>query len=101
MALRILTCAAVLLGTAGVTVWSMREQPVLQRQPVDAGPPVLATTSVSMTEAIRMVERKFRARVVRTETRQEGGHTIYVMRLLSESGHVWTVRVDAANGSIH
>lgn len=96
MALRVLGCAALLLGAAGVVVWPMREQPVMMAQPQGH-----ATAPVSMTQAVKMVERKFRARVVRTETRQEGGRTVYVMRLLSESGRVWTVRVDAANGSIH
>ncbi len=47
-----------------------------------------------------MVEKKFKARVVRTETRNEGNHKVYVLRLLNEAGRVWTVRVDASNGSV-
>jgi uncharacterized membrane protein YkoI len=37
---------------------------------------------------------------VKAETERENGHTVYVLRLLNESGRVWTVRVDAANGAL-
>jgi uncharacterized membrane protein YkoI len=47
-----------------------------------------------------MVEQRFHARVVKTQTQQDNGHTVYVMRLLDDSGKVWTVRVDAASGSV-
>jgi uncharacterized membrane protein YkoI len=58
------------------------------------------TTVVSMDEAVKMVEQRFRARVVKAETHREGEHTVYVLRLLNESGRVWTVHVDAASGAI-
>ena len=48
-----------------------------------------------------MVERRFKARVVRTEVRKEGDRKIYVLRLLNDAGRVWTVRVDAASGSVN
>ncbi|MBK7250337.1 MAG: PepSY domain-containing protein [Gammaproteobacteria bacterium] len=44
------------------------------------------------------MERQFGARVVRAETREDRGRTVYVLRLLSPDGRVWTVRVDAQSG---
>jgi uncharacterized membrane protein YkoI len=38
--------------------------------------------------------------VVKAEAEQENGHKVYVLRLLSEAGRVWTVRVDAASGAL-
>jgi uncharacterized membrane protein YkoI len=55
---------------------------------------------MSLDQAVSMVEKRYKARVVRTETRQEGNRKIYVLRLLNDAGRVWTVRVDAASGSI-
>ena len=60
----------------------------------------MASAGVSMDQAVRMVEERFHARVVKTQTEQGNGHTVYVMRLLNDSGKVWTVRVDAASGSV-
>jgi uncharacterized membrane protein YkoI len=65
-----------------------------QQQPTTLGP------SVSLDEAVKMAEQRFKARVVRAEAQQDSGHTIYVLRMLNESGRVWTVRVDASNGSV-
>jgi len=75
-------------GAAGGTVYAAPAQAA-------AG---LAT--VSMDQAVKMVEQRFRARVVKAETQKEGGRTVYVLRLLDDSGKVWTVHVDAASGSI-
>lgn len=55
---------------------------------------------MSMDQAVKMAEQRFHARVVKAGTEQENGHTVYVLRLLDESGRVWTVRVDAANGAL-
>lgn len=66
-------------------------------------PPARATTAgsaVSMDQAVKMVERRFHARVVKAETERDNGRTLYVLRLLSDSGRVWTVRVDAADGAV-
>jgi uncharacterized membrane protein YkoI len=68
-----------------------------------AAPPdkvVAATGGVSMDQAVKMAEQRYKARVVRAETQRDGVHTIYVLKLLNEAGHVWTVRVDATNGVI-
>ena len=67
--------------------------------------PALAAGSgspVSMDQAVRMVEERFQARVVKAETEKDGGRTVYALRLyIKSSGKVWTVHVDAADGSIH
>lgn len=62
--------------------------------------PVALAAGVSMDQAVKMAEQRFKARVVRAEAQQNGGHTIYVLRMLNESGRVWTVRVDASNGAV-
>ena len=61
---------------------------------------VLAQGGISLNQAISMVERRFKARVVRSDVRQEGGRTIYVLRLLDDSGNAQVVRVDAQTGAI-
>ena len=61
---------------------------------------VLADSGMSLDQAVSMVEKRFNARVVRTEVRNEGDRKIYVLRLLNDAGRVWTVRVDASNGSV-
>jgi uncharacterized membrane protein YkoI len=55
---------------------------------------------LSMGQAVRMVEQRFGARVVRAGTEQQDGRTVYVLRVLDRSGRVFTVRVDAASGRI-
>jgi uncharacterized membrane protein YkoI len=56
---------------------------------------------VSMEQAVKLVEREYRARVVKAETQKSGPHTTYVLKLLNDSGRVWTVHVDAASGAVH
>jgi uncharacterized membrane protein YkoI len=60
----------------------------------------VAAAGVSMDQAVKMAEQRFKARVVRAESQHDGVRTVYVLKLLNEAGHVWTVRVDAANGAI-
>jgi uncharacterized membrane protein YkoI len=64
------------------------------------GRPVARVAGVSLDQAVRMAEQRFKARVVRAESQQNSGHTIYVLRMLNESGRVWTVRVDASTGNM-
>ena len=52
-----------------------------------------------MEQAVRLAQRRFRARVVRAETEMQGGRTIYVLRMLDDTGRVFAVRVDAASGA--
>jgi uncharacterized membrane protein YkoI len=61
---------------------------------------VATASSVSMDQAVKMAEQHFKARVVRAETQHEGIKTVYILKLLNDAGHVWTVRVDAKNGAI-
>ena len=61
---------------------------------------VVADSGMSLDQAVSMVEKRFKARVVRTETRNEGNRKVYVLRLLNDAGRVWTVRVDASSGSV-
>jgi uncharacterized membrane protein YkoI len=61
---------------------------------------VLADGGISLNQAISMVERRFKARVVRSDVRQEGERKIYVLRLLDDAGNAQVVRVDAASGAI-
>lgn len=63
--------------------------------------PASAVGGMTMDQAVKMAEKRFHARVVKAESQKEGGGTVYVLRLLNDTGHVWTVRVNAANGSVH
>ena len=48
-----------------------------------------------------MAEQRFNARVVRADSRDSGDSVDYVLRLLNDSGRVWTVKVDAATGAMY
>jgi uncharacterized membrane protein YkoI len=52
----------------------------------------------SLDEAIESIERRNKARVVKANVIQEDGRCVYELRLLSEEGRVWTVRVDSRSG---
>jgi uncharacterized membrane protein YkoI len=58
------------------------------------------TAKVSMDQAVRLAQHRFKARVVRAETQTQGDRTIYVLRMLDDTGRVFAVRVDAASGTI-
>jgi len=60
----------------------------------------LAESRISMDQAVKMAEQKFKARVVKAEMQDQDGKTIYVLRMLNDSGRVWTVRVDASTGTV-
>lgn len=69
--------------------------------PAAPEPAVMARSGwMSMDQAVKMAEQRFHARVVKAATERDNGRTVYVLRLLDESGRVWTVRVDAANGAL-
>jgi uncharacterized membrane protein YkoI len=80
---------AVALAAAGPPAWGQ-----------GGGHPVAHSAGISLDQAVRMAEQRFKARVVRAESQQNGSHTIYVLRMLNESGRVWTVRVDASSGNM-
>jgi len=60
----------------------------------------LAESRMSMDQAVKMAEQRFKARVVKAEMQDQDGKTIYVLRMLKDSGRVWTVRVDASTGTL-
>jgi uncharacterized membrane protein YkoI len=64
------------------------------------GSTLVASAALSMDQAVKMVEQRFHARVVKAEAHKDNGRTVYVLRLLNDSGKVWTVRVEAADGSV-
>jgi hypothetical protein len=53
---------------------------------------------ISLDQAVSRAEAQYNARVVRTDVVDEDGRKVYVLKLLSESGRVFTVRVDADSG---
>jgi uncharacterized membrane protein YkoI len=53
---------------------------------------------MSLDEAVRMVESRYRARAVKAETVNNGGRRVHEIRLLNAEGRVWKVRVDAETG---
>lgn len=55
-------------------------------------------SGMSMDEAVRMVESRYRARAVKVDEVNRGGRRIYEIRLLNAEGKVWKVRVDAETG---
>jgi uncharacterized membrane protein YkoI len=53
---------------------------------------------MSLDDAVRMVESRYRARAVRADVVNNGGRRVYEIRLLNADGKVWKVRVDAETG---
>jgi uncharacterized membrane protein YkoI len=63
--------------------------------------PAAAHTAISIDQAVKMVEQRYSARVVKAETQKDGARTVYVLKLYNKSaGKVWSVRVDAASGAV-
>jgi uncharacterized membrane protein YkoI len=56
--------------------------------------------SLSLDEAAAVVRDRVGGRVVRAETRDDGGRRTYVFRVVSDDGRVRTVSVDAATGTL-
>jgi hypothetical protein len=55
---------------------------------------------LSPAQAVSLVQRRYRAQVVRTKLQQDSsGRQLYVFRLLSATDRVWTVRIDAHSGA--
>jgi uncharacterized membrane protein YkoI len=66
--------------------------------------PVLFADSgarVSLNDAVVMVQQRFHATAVKTDTVREGDRVIYRIRLVSaDRSRVWTVTVDAQTGQV-
>ena len=59
-----------------------------------------AGQELSRAQAIALVQRRYHARVVRSALQQDrSGRRVYVLRLLSAGGKVWSVRIDAHSGA--
>jgi uncharacterized membrane protein YkoI len=56
--------------------------------------------SLSLAQATALAQSRYRGRVVRAEAVQQGGRTIYEIRILGDDGRVRTVRVDAETGAV-
>jgi hypothetical protein len=95
--LRLSTSVVLLLALTTTAIFEARAL-------VAAEPPakivVAAAAGVSMDQAVKMAEQHFKAKVVRAESQRDGVRTVYVLKMLNEAGHVWTVRVDASSGVI-
>jgi len=84
------------LGMAGVPAAARPQDDDRPRQERNERP----KPRFSLDQAIARAQKEYKARVVRAESRQEGERLFYVLRLLNDSGRVWTVRVDAATGGM-
>jgi Peptidase propeptide and YPEB domain len=53
---------------------------------------------ISLDQAIDMVQSRYHAKVVKADVADDGGRRVYVIRVLSPEGRVFSVRVDAETG---
>jgi hypothetical protein len=56
--------------------------------------------SLSLAQATQIAQGRFKGRIVRAETVQEGGRVVHVIRILGDDGRVRTVRIDAETGAV-
>jgi Peptidase propeptide and YPEB domain len=84
-----LVCASVSLGAAGLCSAAPKPEPAPAHLPAE----------LSREQAVALVEKRYGARVVRTEFLDQEGRHVYVFRLLSAAGKVWIVRLDAHSGT--
>jgi uncharacterized membrane protein YkoI len=60
-------------------------------------PPRPAPKVISMDRVVKQIEKKYKARVVRTDKKQRGDRLVYELKVLSDE-RLRTVRVDAETG---
>jgi uncharacterized membrane protein YkoI len=94
------TVLIVLCAAAATTGAALVSASASSTHPATASRVMPPPDGMSMDQAVRMVEERYHARVVKAETEQDEGHTVYVLRLLNDAGKVWTVRVDPLNGAV-
>jgi uncharacterized membrane protein YkoI len=94
-----LIAAVALVLSAGALIARAHEAPVTASQ-LAVHRTSVARTGLSLDQAVRLAQHRYKARVVRAETQMQGGRTIYVLRMLDDAGRVFAVRVDAASGTI-
>jgi uncharacterized membrane protein YkoI len=90
----VLALLSLLLSTLAVPVQGMSRD-------WDAHASTLASGGISLDQAVQMAQARFNARVVRAETANDGSRVVYLLRLLSADGRVFSVRVDAQTGQIN
>ena len=93
---RVALATAVLAGCTASAVLTGAAPLALRGGACAAAP----AANLSMDQAVKMVESRFHARVVKAETQRDNGRTVYLLRLLNDAGRVWTVHVDAVSGSV-
>ncbi len=86
-----LLCAAMVLGAAGWCAAGTQGPPPAPQSRTDH--------ELSREEAVALVQKRYGARVVRTDIADQQGRRLYVFRLLSSASKVWIVRVDARTGA--
>lgn len=80
-----------------------------RREPLPGSPPSRTPgsdggldSSVPLGDAVSLVQERYNATAVKTDTVLEGGQLVYRIRLLSaDRSRVWTVSVDARTGRIN
>ncbi len=56
---------------------------------------------VSLNDAVSMVQQRFNATAIKTDTVRDGDKVVYRIRLVSaDHSRVWTVTVDAQTGQL-
>ena len=85
--------AAVLGIGAGSSAGSATPAGAMAREPL--------AHEISREQATQMLHDRYgsQVRVVRADVSDEDGRRIYVFRLLSVSGRIWIVRIDAHSGA--
>ena len=59
-----------------------------------------AQNGISLDQAVKMAQNRYRAKAVRAQTVENGGRRIHQIRLLSAEGKVWMVEIDAQTGAM-
>jgi uncharacterized membrane protein YkoI len=92
----VLLLAGVLTSVAAVGADAWAPAQLVERRPAAQAAP-----GVSLDRAVALAEQRYRARVVRAGVSDAEGRRVYVLKLLSDQGRVWTVRVDAETGAMN
>lgn len=71
-----------------------------ERAPAREAPAVPRTT-ISKDAAVAMVRERSGGKVVRADRREQDGHVIYQIRVVTPDGRVREYRVDAITGEMH
>ena len=96
---------AVCLAAGALLAFTIACSPALadnrHRENEDRRPRAEEGARMSLDEAVRRAERAYHARVVKADSQNIDGRVTYVLRLVSDDGRVFTVRVDAQSGNMN